>query len=91
MNGIMFCKRCKKGWNINKLININENINRNMKIINEFLVNIMSEKYHSYYLNKYDSIMKLREFITNSFVSILVCLCSDDASKIDSAFLIRNG
>lgn len=80
----------KKGWNINKLININENINRNMKIINEFLVNIMSEKYHPYYLNKYDSIMKLREFIIIPFVGILVCLCSDNASKIDSAFLIRD-
>ncbi|MTK13493.1 MAG: helix-turn-helix transcriptional regulator, partial [Clostridiaceae bacterium] len=47
-----------KGWSINKLMNINENINSNMKIINEFLVNIMSKKYHPYYLNKYDSIIK---------------------------------
>lgn len=80
----------KKGWNINKLININENINRNMKIINEFLVNIMSKRYHPYYLNKYDSIMKLREFIIIPSVGTLVCLCSENPSKINSAFLIKD-
>lgn len=79
-----------KGWSINKLMNINENINRNMKIINEFLVNIMSKKYHPYHLNKYDSIIKLREFIMIPSIGILVCLCSENADRIDSAFLIRD-
>lgn len=79
-----------KDWSINKLMNINENINRNMKIINEFLVNIMSKKYHPYYLNKYDSIIKLREFIMIPSIGILVCLCSENTDRIDSAFLIRD-
>lgn len=79
-----------KGWSINKIMDINENINRNMKIINEVLVNIMSKKYHPYYLNKYDSIIKLREFIMIPSIGILVCLCSGNTDRIDCAFLIRD-
>lgn len=80
----------KKGWSINKLMNINENVNRNMKIIDEFLINVMSKRYHPCYLNKYDSIIQLREFIIIPSVGTLACLCSENTSKIDSAFLIRN-
>lgn len=80
----------KKGWNIIKIMNIDENINRNMKIINEFLLNIMSKKYDPYYLNKYDYIIKLREFIIIPSIGSLVCLSGGNTSKIDSAFLIRD-
>lgn len=80
----------KKGWSITKLINIDENINRNMKIINELLVNLMSEKYHPYYLTKYDYIIKCREFIIVPSVATLVGLCGSNTGKIDSAFLIRD-
>ena len=80
----------EKGWNIIKLMNINENISRNMKIINEFLLNIISKNYHPYYFNKYDSILSAREFIIIPSVGTLFCTCTRNPSKVDTALLIRD-
>ena len=80
----------EKGWNIIKLMNINENISRNMKIINEVLLNIISKNYQPCYFNKYDSILSFREFIILPSVGTLFCICSGNTNKIDTAILIRD-
>lgn len=80
----------KKGWCINKLISINENKNRNIKIIDELLQNIETKKYNAYHLNNYNYFFHFREVILVPTIGVLLCLCGNDFDKIDNAFLFTD-
>lgn len=79
-----------KGWCIYKLISITENKNRNIKIIDELLLNIETKKYHAYHLNNYDYFFHFKELIFVPKVGALLCLCGSDFEKIDSAFFFTD-
>ncbi|WP_053956270.1 helix-turn-helix domain-containing protein [Inediibacterium massiliense] len=80
----------KKGWSIYKVVNINNNAERNKKIINELLNNIFSEKYNLYFWNKYDIVLQYREIMFIPNTGTLIVFFNRKSKKMDNAFLIKD-
>lgn len=80
----------RKGWSITKLISIDNNKERNLKIMTEILNNISSKNYLPYFINKYDILMHYREIIFIPDTGVLICFFNPKSGKIDNAFLLKN-
>lgn len=79
------------GWNIKHLIRLNENINRNFKIIDNIKIHCLTERYSPYYLRNYNLLpIGQIEFIIVPTVGVLICLGAHNKNRFDSAFLHRD-
>lgn len=79
-----------KGWRVIKIIRLSENLNRNLKIINEIETCFHSDTYYPYYLNNYNLLGIPCEYIIVPEVGSLSCIGSQGIYKFDSAFLVKD-
>lgn len=80
----------KKGWNITKLIRLSDNINNNLKIVNEIKMHFSTGRYHPYYLKKYNYFDFARDFIIVPKAGALIYINSPNSNTLDNALLIKD-
>lgn len=83
------CKLINKGWSIIYLIHINNNTNRNLKIIEKMFIPISSGKYQVYYTSSNSYAMPF-EIVFVPMTGALLSVSSVDKRQVDSSFFIRD-
>ncbi|MEA4827042.1 MAG: XRE family transcriptional regulator [Clostridium sp.] len=80
----------KNGWKVIYLVNLNDNVKRTIKIIEDMQLALSTGRYYIYYYKRKSDIFSANELIIVPKICALYCFSSHLKNQIDSAFFFKS-